>query len=782
VKPTLRLAALCVLGVLLTLTLIARVGWLTLVRGDQLADRAWESRLRVEISPAPRGRILDRHGRVLAEDRLAYQVAVRLIDLDRGPAIAQQVARWIRAPRAHIEANWDELVRGATAAPDGAPLLLQAPPSEASARMFRRLCKREPGLRTHKGSLFVERWLLLQPARVVRDVAGEVGADPAVALARVERARRRALMISNRLDRQQALGTPVVLHGPIPFEVAALVEERLPALPGVVLERARVRVYPFGDAAPHVVGHLGAITPKEAKALRQEGRLLNVHQGARRLDGVIAALEQGRFFDDRVGRLGAESAFQRELEGLPGVRWVERNKQTGTFDVLVEASPEPGKDVQLSIELGIQEAIELKLDDQVARTGARGGAAVLIDATTGEVLALASSPRFDPNRIRTDYAGWLGDSRTPLLHRGIAAALPPGSTVKPLTAAALLSEPGARLDGRPATASAQVFCRGFLHTWNRFKCDGIHGKVDVVRGLCRSCNVYFYLAGEALGEAGLTRWFGAFGLGRATGLELGEESRGLMPSAAGKAQRLERARLRAREAEAASLRAQAELAALALFGAGSGPGAAAGGPRWQRALAAAALAQQRVIRARATVRRLAPESGWRKGDSRNTAIGQGELLATPIQIARATAAIATGSLPTLTLRAGRGTGPGAMPLPIEANTLSVLQRGMRETVRQGTARREKLVKHADLDQDALRRFERVASAKTGTAEAPGGRHAWITGYAPLAENPERKVAFCVLLENVEEGIHGGDGAGPIAVDLVDLAHRHLLPSSSEPAR
>jgi penicillin-binding protein 2 len=762
-----RLAALALAFVAAFGVLLARLAQLQLVLGERYARAAGETRRRVEHLGAPRGPILDRRGRVLAEDVPAYRLSAILAELDPSETIPARVARIIRKPRADMELRWRETARLAAlhggVERDLPPLPVALAPSPDSEKAFRRLAAGAPfeGLSVEGRALLASTALLLQRERTLARLARLSGLDPAAAERRLAAASARAAAARDAGQRADRLDDPVVLASGVPFDVIAEVEEEARLFPGIVVDVVQARRNPCGEVAGHVLGSVGAARPRAVEAF-----------------GVAGSIEE------RAGVDGVEASRNLVLAGVPGARLVEWNRVSREVTVVAEEPPTPGAAVRLTIDIELQRAVEAALDEAVrlhAARGKGGGAAVLLDARTGEVLAIASAPRYDPSRLSRDFAEVAALRPSPLVHRAIAAELPPGSIMKLLTSAAAL-ETGA------ITADSTIFCQGYLHTRRAFKCNGYHAEIGLRGAIARSCNVFYYKAGEALGEGPLTGWARAFGFGARAGIDLPGERRGLVPSGAWKRARHEAQRRRVEAGRGAVERAAHEAALLALV---PGPASLLALAQAERALADR---EARLATATAYLARTADDRAWTAGDDRNTAIGQGSMLVTPLQMARLAAAVASkGKLfrPRIFLGAesrtggagtGTGTGTGTEVLedtgadpdaatrdplspgydPFAADDVAemavspahwaAIQAGMVDCVSAsyGTAHKSGLAAHR-------------AAAKTGTAEAPGGSHAWIAGYAP-ADAPE--VAFAVVIEHVADGVHGGDVAGPAAARML----------------
>jgi penicillin-binding protein 2 len=266
-------------------------------------------------------------------------------------------------------------------------------------------------------------------------------------------------------------------------------------------------------SAAHVLGTLGEINKRQLASRRYAGYRLG----------------------DVVGQSGVESLLERELRGRPGGRSVLVDVQGRELEVLREVAPQAGNNVVLTLDHRLQRVAEEALE----ATG-RAGAIVALDPRTGEVLALVSRPAFDPNRFAAgiDPESWqemVTDPRRALPNRALQGQYPPGSTYKVVTAIAGLEEKVIRRD-------TTVYCGGsFRLGRRRYRCwkQGGHGEVQLHRAIVESCDVFFYRVGLELGVDRLAYYARALGLGQPTGLELGPEEAGLVPTAAWKERRFQ---------------------------------------------------------------------------------------------------------------------------------------------------------------------------------------------------------------------------------------------------
>jgi penicillin-binding protein 2 len=288
-------------------------------------------------------------------------------------------------------------------------------------------------------------------------------------------------------------------------EVAAL-EAFQYEYPGVLVEVEPRRSYPHGTLASHVLGYVGQINPAELKT----------------------RVDLGYRMGDYIGKMGIEKELDAELKGRDGFQQMEVDSLGRGIKVLSSIPPIPGHSVTLTIDLALQQVAEGLL-------AGIAGSVVAIDPSDGSVLAAASSPAIDPNSFshglsQEEWDRLSHDPQHPLQNRIVQAQYPPGSVFKIVTAVAAL-------ESGVITPATSFSCRGALRYGNRdFRCwkkEG-HGEISLHRALVESCDVFFYQVGLKAGIDEIARVAREFGLGKATGLELGSESPGLIPDSAWK--------------------------------------------------------------------------------------------------------------------------------------------------------------------------------------------------------------------------------------------------------
>lgn len=304
---------------------------------------------------------------------------------------------------------------------------------------------------------------------------------------------------------------PAIIIADAPMRIVMLMEEHRHELPGVLVLPHPTRDYPHGTLAAHVIGSIGPIDAQELERRRGYGYRLH----------------------DWVGKNGVEAVCDAYLRGEDGGMVIEVDHRGRQIRIVSRRDPVPGQPVTLSLDAELQQLIEEQF-------GGRAGACVVLQPRTGEVLALASSPAFEPAAFvseRSKVVAWLKDKQQPLVNRAIRGNYPPGSIFKLVTATAALEE-------RKITPVTTFTCGGSLvlggrafHCWKR---DG-HGVEFLRRGLAHSCNVYFMQLGLAAGIDGVARWAHRLGIGTASGIDLPGEQAGFMPTRAWKKQMLQEA-------------------------------------------------------------------------------------------------------------------------------------------------------------------------------------------------------------------------------------------------
>ncbi len=287
---------------------------------------------------------------------------------------------------------------------------------------------------------------------------------------------------------------------------ATLIESHRLDLPGVMIQVESQRNYPGGAVAAHVLGYVGEISAEQL----EKPEFADLHQGS------------------IVGQYGVEKSFDRQVRGRAGQKSVEVDALGHEKRAVVMDKPLAGDDLYLTIDVRLQKLAEDLL-------GPESGAIVALDPRSGDILAMASRPGFDPNVLSKELTAkqWVEivqDEGRPLNNRATQGQYPPGSTFKVVMAAAAL-------ESNTVTPATQVRCNGGYQFGNRlfhdWKASG-HGSVDMDHALIHSCDVYFYTVGQRMGIDTIADYAKQFGLGQETGVELPSERVGIVPSTAWK--------------------------------------------------------------------------------------------------------------------------------------------------------------------------------------------------------------------------------------------------------
>jgi penicillin-binding protein 2 len=493
--------------------------------------------------------------------------------------------------------------------------------------------------------------------------------------------------------------TPVTVKRAIREDEVAYLYENADEFPGVTVARSYLRDYPYKALGAHVLGHVGEASPDHLEQRKE--------------------LRPG----DEVGVAGLEAAYDPFLRGQAGTARLRVDSLGRPRSRLVPSvQPRAGNTIRLTLDAELQraaeQAIRIGVDAAHAEDDwyADGGAVVALDARNGEVLALASNPTFKPSV-------WVGrpDPRKtcrllvercaraenyPAMNRAIAGRYAPGSTFKPAVALAAMQE-------RILTPYEPILCTGSVTLYQqpfRNWTDAYHQWMGLPQALETSCDTYFYELGRRFyaqpAERGspLQDWSRRFGFGKPTGIELGPEDAGLLPT-----------------------------------------------PAWRRRAYKAEI--DRI---------------WKPGYSIQLAIGQAELAVTPLQMARFYAALANGGklvtphvVQTVERLAPEGEGAAVLRrfAPPPPKSVGLDPRGL-AVVREGLYRAAHGVEGTATG--VFGSFPVAVAGKTGTAEMWSGRHqlqldqSWWCGFGPY-NRPE--IVVCAVIEN---GGHGGSAAAPAA--------------------
>lgn len=287
-------------------------------------------------------------------------------------------------------------------------------------------------------------------------------------------------------------------------EAARLAVQR-PYLQGVELQARLQRHYPLGGLGVHAIGYVGRISETDMGLIDK-----SAYRGMR-----------------HIGKLGIETFYEGALLGQVGVEKIETNAHGRALRNIERVAPMAGKTLRLNIDAKLQAIVEEAL-------GKRRGAVIALEPKTGAVLAFVSTPTYDPNRFvngidTATYRSLLDNPDKPLINRALNGQYAPGSTMKAFLGLAALESPENFDVTRPIACPGFYSLPGDRHLFRDWKKTG-HGSVGLREAIAQSCDVYFYRLAVALKIDGMKAFLAPFGFGERTGIDLKEESRGILPS------------------------------------------------------------------------------------------------------------------------------------------------------------------------------------------------------------------------------------------------------------
>lgn len=503
---------LYVLGSLLALALVVYIGVLydiQINQHDYYLARSIRTITQEETVEASRGVITDRSGREMVSSRSSYNLTFDSSALDEGEDENEAILRLVKLCQSQGVAWVDNL-----------PITKTAPFSYT----FTSLTELNETQRNRFTAFLRDQLEVVPEDTTAEDITADYLSSLGLsAHALVERLRqefkvpvtfslneaRSVIGVQYELSIRKLMNTTAyAMVEDIDTQMISLLNDGDYA--GAKITASSVREYNTTYAA-HILGTVTPIWAEEYDALK----------------------EQGYSGNDRIGRSGVEAAFEQYLKGTDGKRIVSTNADGKITGEYYEKAPQPGNTVELTIDLSLQQAVESALAEAVADMNAedgdetRGAGAAVIQVGTGEVLALASYPTYDPAAYNRDYNSLLANPANPLLNRATQGAYVPASTLKPLVAVAAL-ETGATTPSEKIKDTGKWYYPGDPNSWLWCWNHSGHGWVNATTAITNSCNYYFATMGYRMGMDTLREYLTAFGLGQSTGIEIGDRA-GTLP-------------------------------------------------------------------------------------------------------------------------------------------------------------------------------------------------------------------------------------------------------------
>ena len=504
IKPS-RLATTIVLIITLTIIFLVSLYRLQIVEGAEYYAQSENSIVSTNTVVAARGNILDRYGRVLVSNKVCNNITINAEELFEQPDPNAIILELAQAVKDSGNTYTDTL-----------PITEEAPFEYVSDMTDLQRTRLDAYLKANKLPASTTAVELMAFFRDAFNIDNNYTSEQMRIVAGI-RYEIKIRYVINTSDYVFAENVSIDL-------ITKLMEN---SVPGFEVESSYIREYNT-DYAAHLLGYIGMMNEEEYKEYRNDGYPLNA----------------------MVGKEGAEKAFESYLHGIDGEAVVTKTRGGTVINTNYTKEPVPGNQVYLTIDLGLQEAAEISLNNFITETNKQrevdnanfeaqgltdkvkdmitGGAVVAINVKTGEPLCIASAPTYKLSTLMEDYSDLLKDKTSPLFNRALNGTYAPGSTFKPVTALAALDQH--KIETTTTVYDKGIYDKyadqGYAPTCWLYP-HGSHGDVNAAKAIEVSCNYYFYTVGEQLGIDRLSEYALRFGLGTSTGIEL-KESTGIM--------------------------------------------------------------------------------------------------------------------------------------------------------------------------------------------------------------------------------------------------------------
>ena len=483
---------LYIILVFLVLLVLQRLFVLQILEGDNYREIS-DSRLARNIPvKAPRGEILDRYGRALITNRMGHSIAIAKIDDDTQKL--NQVVLSLAELFDSVGLSYADTFPVSKSQPYA--FEFSDDDNKSKEKAFKKNYKFDANLSAQE---------VIDKFKKRYKIADDYPEDKA----------RKLLGIRYEMEQRNfSSNNAYVFAKDVDISLVTQIKEQRDKYSCVTVYQEPIREYTNGTTAAHILGYIGIINAEEYAELKNKNYGMN----------------------DYLGKQGVEKAFEEYLKGTDGTNSIERKIKEGESELVYSQDPVPGHSVMLTIDLDLQKAAEEALKTHINRIAttskynngadANAGSAVVMDLNSGEILALASYPTYDPSRFNLDYNELIKADGNPILNRALSGVYEPGSTFKPVTAIAALEE-GWVSPGETIATKGRYNYLGHSFDCNIYRSSGgNHGIINISQALRDSCNYFFYEMGKRTGIEPINFYAQSFGLGEYTGIELQEEVKG----------------------------------------------------------------------------------------------------------------------------------------------------------------------------------------------------------------------------------------------------------------
>ncbi len=517
------LILLALIGVLL-LTCIIRLFDLQVAQGEEYRQTAQQRLIQAYPVKAPRGEILDRYGEAFVKNRMGYAVQIRKVEISNDDlndlilALSDLIQQEGGALETDFPIFYDSVNEfwGFTYT-EGKESREEVKQAETDIRNAIRSEESDIDMEAaerlkEQQKQRLQRWKeenKLTQYTSAKDILDSYCLKYQLASKYTDE--EALTIVSVRYDMKQSGfsgNNPYVLARDVTMKTVAQIKENKEKYPGVEVEIEPIRVYAHEGLAAHLLGRCDKIYAEEYQVLKEQGYGMN----------------------DIIGKDGLEKVLEKYLKGKDGYKSVSMDRSGSETEILQSQAVKPGNYAKLTLDLELQKAAETALRENITAAVDRNGAggAIAIIPNTGEVLALASYPSYNPDTFVEDYEKLVQTKSNPLLNRVLDGTYSPGSTFKPLTAIAGLETGVIQPNTYIQDKGKYTFFPSYQPTCLIYSSKGeTHGTIEVAEALGVSCNYFFFEVGRLTGIETLGEYAKRFGLGEPTGIELGE-SKGLM--------------------------------------------------------------------------------------------------------------------------------------------------------------------------------------------------------------------------------------------------------------